>query len=238
MKKLLGATILIFTLFLLSCETGLEVNLDCTLKHTAEVINLESNILGPKDEVLINLTWTFNLGKPEGDSVIIQRSIGDSTNYTTIASITPVEEKMFYNDNDSLLTPGTTVYYRLSLANNGKIDDFISHDVEIPSAQHFYKPSVDTLGDTLNITFAQLSEFDDCKVAIYKSFSTNPDSLINLINPLFDTTLTYPDTSIQIILSDSVYPDTMVYTIRLLSSKKLELITDSSIGFRAFFKKP
>ncbi len=238
MKKYLGA-IIILTLVFLSCETGIEVNLSCTLKHTTEVINLESDILGPKNEVFINLSWKFNLGKPEGDSVIVQRSIGDSTSYTTIATVAPVEAEMYYNDNDTLLTPENTVYYRLGLINAGETNYFISFDVQIPPVQHFYEPSVDTLGDTLNITFAQLSGFDDCEVAIYKSFSTDPESLAhNLTNPLFDTTLTYPDTSIQLILPDSIYPDTMVYTIKLLSSKVLDLITDSSFGFRAFFKKP
>jgi hypothetical protein len=126
----------------------------------------------------------------------------------------------------------------LGFLNDNSVDYFITTEVAIPASQHFYKPAVDTLGDTLYITFAQLADFDACSISVYQAFTTEPESLLNLTNSLFDTALSYPDTSIIIYMPVSTYPDTMLYTIKLSSSKILTLITDTSIGFRAFFKLP
>jgi hypothetical protein len=69
---------------------------------------------------------------------------------------------------------------------------------------------------------------------------------MNLLNPVFIDTLTYPDTSVVLPIPDSVYPDTTIYTVRLLSINEVEvsqggltgLSSTISSGFRAFFKKP
>jgi hypothetical protein len=236
MKKIIGALII---LIFLSCDTGIEINLDCVLKHTTEVLKLESDLLGESEIVLVNLSWTWTLGRPDGDGIIVQRSIGDSNNFATIDTLSPIEDEMYYNDSDTILSANTLVYYRLGFLNDNSVDYFITTDISIPASQHFYEPAVDTLGDdTLHITFAQLADFDACSISVYQAFTTEPESLINLTNSLFDTALSYPDTSISIYMPESTFPDTMLYTIKLSSSKILTLITDTSIGFRAFFKLP
>lgn len=234
MKKIIGALII---LIFLSCDTGIEINLDCVLKHTTEVLKLESDLLGEREDVLVNLSWTWTLGRPDGEGIIVQRSIGDSNNFATIDTLSPIEDEMYYNDSDTILSANTIVYYRLGFLNDNDVDYFITTDISIPASQHFYEPTVDTLGgDTLHITFAQLADFDACSISVYQAFTTEPESLINLTNSLFDTALSYPDTNISIYMPDTTFPDTMLYTIKLSSSKILTLITDTSIGFRAFFK--
>ncbi len=236
MKKIIGALII---LIFLSCDTGIEINLDCVLKHTAEVLKLESDLLGEREDVLVNLSWTWTLGRPDGEGIIIQRSIGDSTHFATLDTLSPIADEMYYNDSDTILSANTLVYYRLGFLNDNSVDYFITTDVSIPASQHFYEPAEDTLGDdTLHITFAQLADFDACSISVYQAFTTEPESLVNLTNSLFDTALSYPDTNISIYMPDSTFPDTMLYTIKLSSSKILTLITDTSIGFRAFFKLP
>ncbi|MBA7512576.1 hypothetical protein ES705_04583 [subsurface metagenome] len=234
MKKIIGALII---LIFLSCDTGIEINLDCVLKHTTEVLKLESDLLGEREDVLVNLSWTWTLGRPDGEGIIIQRSIGDSTHFATLDTLSPIADEMYYNDSDTILSANTLVYYRLGFLNDNSVDYFITTDISIPASQHFYEPAVDTLGDdTLHITFAQLANFDACSISVYQAFTTEPESLINLTNSLFDTALSYPDTNISIYMPDTTFPNTMLYTIKLSSSKILTLITDTSIGFRAFFK--
>jgi len=198
---------------------------------------LESDLLGEREDVLVNLSWTWTLGRPDGEGIIVQRSIGDSNNFATIDTLSPIEDEMYYNDSDTILSANTIVYYRLGFLNDNDVDYFITTDISIPASQHFYEPTEDTLGgDTLHITFAQLADFDACSISVYQAFTTEPESLINLTNSLFDTALSYPDTNISIYMPDTTFPDTMLYTIKLSSSKILTLITDTSIGFRAFFK--
>lgn len=236
MKKMIGFLVI---LIFLSCETGIEINLDCVLKHTAEVLKLESDLLGEREDVLVNLSWTWILGTPDGEGIIVQRSVGDSTHFATLDTLSPIADEMYYNDSSSLLNANAIAYYRLGFLNDNSVDYFITTEVAIPASQHFYEPAADTLyGDTLHITFAQLADFDACSISVYQAFTTEPESLLNLTNSLFDTALSYPDTSIIIYMPDSTYPDTMLYTIKLSSSKILTLITDTSIGFRAFFKLP
>jgi hypothetical protein len=68
MKKMIGFLVI---LIFLSCETGIEINLDCVLKHTAEVLKLESDLLGEREDVLVNLSWTWILGTPDGEGIIV-----------------------------------------------------------------------------------------------------------------------------------------------------------------------
>ena len=108
------------------------------------------------------------------------------------------------------------------------------------------------LPDRLGLTgggapeFAQLLGFNDCEVSVYNAFATDPESLMNLLNPVFIDTLTYPETTLVLPMPDSTFPDTSLYTIRLLSLNEVEVSGGSltsiastiSTGFRAFFKKP
>jgi hypothetical protein len=226
---------LIFLLFLACEDVG---RLDFDLEHATTVLKLESNILGETDEVYVNFMITFILTRPSGEGIIIERSIGDSTNYVPIDTVYGVSQFMSYTDNDSILQPSSTAYYKFGFLDDNTIDYFTSVDVDIPGSQHFYSPTADTVGDTLNIIFAQVPGFNDCSIAIYELDSVEPESLLALTTSKFDTTLTYPDTSIQIYMPDSIFPDTTTYAIKLSSSKSLVLITDTSIGFRAFFKVP
>lgn len=244
MRKL--PTILV-VLLLLSCGLLDELDLDCLAWHATSVIKLESDLLGETTDISVNLVWRWLLERPSGDGIVVERSIGGTGNYVEIATISQIDTIMTYLDRDTILQPDTDVFYRLGFLDEGAIDYFKTIEVTIPSTQHFYSPLQDTIGnDTLSLAFAQLQGFNDCEVAIYRAFVTDPDSLMNLINPLFIDTLTYPDTSLIMPLPDTAYPDTTIYTVRLLSLNEVEVSqgnltnvsTTLSSGFRAFFKSP
>ncbi|MBE0432984.1 hypothetical protein IBX73_05895 [candidate division WOR-3 bacterium] len=244
MKKLLIAALV---LVLLSCDLLEEVDLGSVAWHAASVIRLESALLGEKTDISVNIAWRWLLEEPSGDGIVVERSIGSASAYVAIDTVAPIETLMTYLDRDTLLQPNTTVYYRLGFFEDGSIDYFKTVEVGLPAQQHFYAPQQDTIGDdTLTVIFAQLAGFNDCEVAIFKAFVTEPESLMNLVNPLFVDTLAYPDTVLALNLPDSVYPDTSIYTIRLLSLNEVEVSQGSltrwsttvSAGFRAFFKNP
>lgn len=229
---------LIFLLFL-SCLEDVS-RLDFDFEHATSVVKLQSAILGEEEQVYVNIMVTFILTQPPGEGIVIERSIGDTTSFAAIDTVLGVSQYMSYTDDDSLLQAGSTAYYKLGFLENDEVDYFTTEEVNIPGSQHFYEPAGDTVGDTLHITFAQVPNFNDCSIALYEFQSADPESLLNLIDPLFDTSLTYPDTALVIYLPDSIFPDTMVYTytIKISSSQSLPLITDTSVGFRAFFKNP
>lgn len=233
MKKIILAILVGF--FFVSCESGLNINLNCVLKHTTQVVKLESGILGEKTQTLVNLTWTWIL-QPPGDAVVIERST-DSTNWVVLDTMTPITAEMFFNDTDSSLIPGDTIWYNLGYISGGDIQYFITPKLVLPQAQHFYLPATDTIGnDTLNIAFAKLIGFDEYILSLYKANVTQPESLMNLQNPLWCDTLT--DTTFFLPIPDSLFADTAIYTIKIDASKVIQLLTDGSFGFRAFFKKP
>jgi hypothetical protein len=233
MKKFIFAGLI--CLFFLSCETGLNLNLNCVLKHTTQVVKLESGLLGNKTQVLVNLSWTW-IEQPSGDGVIVERST-DSTNWVMVDSLAPIAAAMTVNDTDSLLIPGDTVWYRLGYYSGADIQYFITPKLILPQSQHFYQPAADTIGnDTLNIAFAKLSGFDQYILSLFKANVTQPESLMNLKNPLWCDTLA--DTTLVLPIPDSLFADTAIYTIKIDASKVVQLLTDGSFGFRAFFKKP
>ncbi|KPJ72063.1 hypothetical protein AMJ52_07585 [candidate division TA06 bacterium DG_78] len=233
MKKLVIP--IIFLIFLMCTEDISRLDFD--FEHATTVLKLQSAILGEKEQVYINIMVTFILTQPPGEGIVIERSIGDSTSFAAIDTVLGVNQYMSYTDEDTLLEPSSTVYYRLGFLENSTVDYFTTEKVDVPGSQLFYEPSEDTLGDTLRIVFAQVSGFSDCDIALYEFTSAEPESLLNLVDPLFDTTLTYPNDTCVVYLPDSDYPDSMVYTIRISSSQSLPLITDTSVGFRAFLKE-
>ncbi|KPL08345.1 hypothetical protein AMJ86_00915 [bacterium SM23_57] len=244
MKRWVGIG-LILTIF--ACESLTEIDLDCLVWHATNVIRLESDLLGEKDDVTVHLSWRWLLTRPSSGSVVVERSIGNMDDFTLIATVTPIETVMTYLDRDTILQPNTTAFYRLGLFDGTDTDYFDTLEVTIPPVQHFYEPAQDTVGnDTLRLIFAQLPGFNDCEVSVYNAFVTDPESLMNLLNPIFVDTLTYPDTSLVLPIPDAIYPDTTIYTIRLLSLNEVEvsggnltsISSTISSGFRAFFKKP
>ncbi|MEO0142119.1 MAG: hypothetical protein ABIL15_02040 [candidate division WOR-3 bacterium] len=243
MKK----TLVLALLFLFGCETGVEINLECWIKHTAEAVRLQSQVLGQREGAIVNLTWGwihYPGQKPNIDWVIVERSISDSTHYQTLDTL-PVDSVMTFNDADTLLKPNMKVYYRLISLYGMKTDTFKVTAVDIPQAQRFYEPRTDTIGnDTLPIVFARLSGFSDYKMEIFRTQASNIESLfvmpvesllLNLTSCSFDTTIT--DTVITLFLADNVFPNNEVYAIKLTSSKEIEYITDTSVGLRLYFKK-
>gem|GEM_PF-735195 len=244
MKKLIGIAIV---LVVLACEVIDEIDLDCLVWHATSVLKLESDLLGETDDISVNLAWRWLLTRPSGDGIIVERSIGSPGNFVVIDTVVPIDTIMTYLDRDTLLQASTTVYYRLGFLNEGTVDYFDTTQIALPPLQHFYEPAQDTIGnDTLYITFAQLPGFNDCEVSIYNAYVTDPESLMNLLNPVFIDTLVYPDTSLILSMPDNIYPDTTVYTIRILSLNEVEVSMGNltnisstiSVGFRAFFKKP
>ncbi len=244
MKKVLG---MIIILAVLGCESLDEIDLDCLTWYITNVVKLESDLLGEQDDVSVNLAWRWLLTRPSGGSVVVERSIGNMNDFELIATVSPIDSVMFYLDRDTILEPNTTAYYRLGLFDGTDTDYFDTLEIMIPQVQHFYEPMQDTIGnDTLRLTFAQLSSFNDCEISLYNAFTTDPESLMNLLNPVFIDTLNYPETTLVVPLPDSAFPDTNLYTIRLLSLNEVEVSGGSitniastiSTGFRAFFKKP
>jgi len=232
MKKIFLAILIGF--FFLSCESGLNLNLNCVLKHTTQVIKLESGILGEKIQTLVNLSWIWTI-QPSGDGVVIERST-DSTNWVSLDTVAPITAEMIYNDTDSSLTPGDTIWYNLGYISGSEITYFITPRLVLPQAQRFILPdtdfvTIDTTG--LAICFAKLVDFDSFKVELFKANVTQPESLMNLKDAIWDTTIT--DTTIII----KPFPDTTLltmYTLKISSSAILEFITDGSYGFRAFIR--
>ena len=244
MKKWFGIT---FVFVILACTSITEIDLDCLVWHVTNVIKLESGLLGETDDISVHMAWRWLLTRPSSGSVVVERSIGNMDDFVLIATVTPIETVMTYLDRDTILEPNTIAFYRLGLFDGIDTDYFDTLEVAIPSVQHFYEPAQDTIGnDTLRVTFSQLPGFNDCEVSVYNAFVTDPESLMNLLNPVFIDTLTYPDTSLVLPMPDSVYPDTTFYTIRLLSLNEVEVSQGNltnissaiSSGFRAFFKKP
>jgi len=243
-KKL---SIFLVLLTFLSCGLLDEVDLGSIAWHATGVIRLESSLLGESTDISVNIAWRWLLERPSGEGIIVERSIGDASNYVVIDTVAPIETLMTYLDRDTVLQPNTEVFYRLGFLDGGSIDYFKTIEVSLPPIQHFYAPAADTIGnDTLTLIFARLQDFNDCEVSIFRAFVTDPESLMNLVNPLFIDTLIYPDTSLVLSLPDSVYADTSIYTIRLLSLNEIEVSqggltnvsTTLSSGFRAFFKNP
>jgi hypothetical protein len=233
MKRILLAFLI--GLFFLSCESGLNINLNCVLKHTTQVVKLESGLLGEKTQTLVNLSWVWTI-QPSGDGVIVERST-DSTNWVTLDTVAPITAEMIYNDTDSSLAPGDTIWYNLGYISGTEITYFITPKLVLPQAQHFWLPATDSVSidSTLHVCFAKLADFDSFKVELFKANVTQPESLMNLTNPIWDTTIT--DTSVVIV----PFPDTAVlamYTLKISSSAILQLITDGSYGFKAFIRLP
>jgi hypothetical protein len=201
-------------------------------------VKLESDLLGEREDIFINLAWSWVYDTPTGDGIIIDRSIGDSTNFTTIDTLWEIDSVMYYTDSAPVLQSGSVVYYKLGLLSGSSVEYFKSTEVSVPGSQHFYEPDNDTLFDTLlQITFKQLQDFSSCSVAVYKGFTTDPESLLYLAEPLFDTLMTYPDTTVIISVADTtIYPHFNLYTIKLFSSNSI--LTRISAGFRAFIKIP
>lgn len=240
MKRL---SVLIIALLLFTCTTGLEVNTECVLKHTAEMIVFE-NTSGNIEEALVNLTWTWVYGIPDGQGVIIERQLtGD---FDSIGYVSPIGSLMTYTDTSDLLTPNADVSYRLGFHAGTATDYFITVDLTIPQVQHFVAPDTEfiTIDDsTLTITFDALADFEETDVAIYRTSFTSIDSIINtpvetlleiLTNPLVDTTLT--GNELIVYRADTLIDPLSVHMIKISSSKigQLDYITDTSIGLRAF----
>lgn len=241
-------TVLIFALTVISCNTGLEINTECVLKHTAEMIVFE-NTAGDIDEALVNLSWTWVWGTPNGDGVIIERQL--ASDYDSIGYVSPVGSLMTFTDTSDMLGPNLDVSYRLGLLAGKAVDYFVTADFTTPGIQHFVTPDTELISiDStvpLTITFDPLSGFDETDVAIYKTSFTTIDSILNtpvetlleiLTNPLVDTTLT--GNQLIIYRADTLIDNLTVHMIKISSSKigQLDYITDTSIGLRAFMKIP
>ena len=231
-------------LFALACETGLQINTECVMKHTAETLRMETTA-STVEQVIVNLSWYWLWDTPESDGVIIERSL--DTEYDSIAFVQPVESLMTFFDTDTALHPNTEVSYRFTLLTGQARDEFSTLTFTIPAAQHFFSPDTEILdiaaGDSLEVIFSMLSGFDSTSVALYETSFSDIDSLMStpvdelvetLLNPLVDTVVT--DTILYIHGADTLIQTGSVYVVKVASSKVLELITDTSVGLRPFLR--
>lgn len=238
-------SIFLIAFVFLTCNLLDEVDLGSLAWHATSVIRMESSLLGEATDISVNVAWRWLLERPSGEGIIVERSIGDASNYVVIDTVAPIETLMTYLDRDTILQPNTAVFYRLGFLEGGSTEYFKTVEVSLPQEQHFYEPAQDTIGnEPLSVVFAQLADFNDCEVSIYRAHATDPESLMNLANLEFIDTLSYPETSL--VIPDSVYAEADIYTIRLLSLNEVEVTqggltnvsTTLSAGFRAFVKNP
>lgn len=243
MKKLLLIAALL-TMF--ACETGLELNLDIILKHTAEHVVLETT-LDTLEISIANLTWTWGIyGRPNADGVIIERQI--DAGFDSIGYVAPIETLMTFFDTTEALEPGQTVTYKLKLKSGTAIDSMYTTDFTIPEAQHFFEPDSDfeQITDTIyTIKFQDLSMFDETDVELYKTSLTDFDSLLaqpltDIITSLSDTVFSTTVTEDSVCIPTANIDTLAIYIIKLSSSamSNLDYITDTSIGLRPFIKLP
>lgn len=218
--------------------------MDCVLKHTAEVVTVESTS-NTIHKSFVNLTWTWVWQMPPGDGVIIERRI--NAGFDSIGYVQPIETLMIFNDTAAVLQPGVEVYYKLSLLSGKAVDSFCTTNFTIPPAQHFYQPDTEFVDsvNTLNITFADLAPYSETDVTLYETSLYEVDTLLGfpidhlltwLTNPVLDTTIS--DTTVTVDVSGM--DPLKVYIIRLSSSamSNLDYITDTSVGLRAFVRRP
>lgn len=246
MKRFLVISLI---LILVACNTGLEINTKCVLKHTAEMVKFE-NTAGDIEEVFVNLSWTWVYTTPNGDGVIVERQI--SSDYDSIAYVDSITSLMTFTDTSDLLKPDLAVSYRLGFLVGKSVDYFVTTHCTIPGTQHFVQPdtefiTIDTTATaTLTINFSALAGFDETDVAIYETSFSQIDSILNtpieellqiLTNPLVDTTLT--NTQLVVYGADALFGTLSFYIIKISSSKigQLDYITDTSIGLRAFMRR-
>jgi hypothetical protein len=242
MKKVLCA---LAFLIILSCESGFEINLEVILKHTQELIKVESTY-GDQEQGIVNLSWTWTFGKPAGDGIIIWRKIGAASDYDSIAYIDSIAEAMTFFYTSYSLTANIGVSYMLAMLRGKNAEHFDTTDFNMPPAHQIAQPDTEFLdlsNDTLEIVFSALSGFDTTDIAIYETSFNDVDSLLNasiddilnsLTNSKVDTTIT--GTQLTITGADTLFLLNSVYVIKLSSSSmgSLDYITDTSIGIRAF----
>jgi len=243
MKKLFLIAVLL-TMF--ACETGLELNLDVILKHTAEHVVFETT-LDTMALSIANLTWTWGIyGRPNADGVIIERQIGSG--FDSIGYVTPIETLMTFFDTTEALEPGMDVTYKLSLKSGTAIDSMYTTDFTMPEAQHFYYPDTEfiTIPDTtLLVKFQDLSTFEETDVELYKTSFTDIDSLLaqplaDIITSLSDTIFSATTTDDSVLIPATSIDTLAIYIVKISSSAMsgLDYITDTSIGLRPFTKLP
>jgi hypothetical protein len=234
----------ILTMF--ACETGLELNLDVILKHTAEHVVLETT-LDTVEMSITNLSWTWGIyGRPNANGVIIERDIGSG--FDSIGYVEPIETLMTFFDTTDALEPGRTVTYNLLLKSGTAIDSMYTTDFEIPEAQQFIEPDTDfvTMPDTIyTIKFQDLSMFEETEVELYKTSFTDFDSLLalplaDIVTSLTDTVFSATVTEDSVCIPTSNIDTLAIYIVKLSSSAMsgLDYITDTSIGLRPFIKLP
>lgn len=221
--------------FLLSCESGINLNLQVAMKTTTHVIKLEGGRLGNRTQVLVNHTWTW-IQKPTGDSVVVERSL-DSLNWEFVTAVKPITDEMTCTDTDSLLPPGDTVWYRLSYLSGTDVYYFIYPRVVLLPSQHFNSPAADTISDTLlHVDIAPISGINEYVLALYQADVAQPESLLNLMNPVWIDTLV-SQTLCNIPIAGFANG---IYTLKVSSTKiaQLNVLSDGTHGFRAFVKIP
>lgn len=245
MKKI---AVIAALLSLLACDTGIDLNLDVVLKHTAEYVVIETNIDTMALSV-VNLTWTWGIyGMPQGDGVIIERQIG--TGFDSVGYVSPIETLMTFFDTTEALEPGMDVTYQLNLRNGGSVDSIFATDFTIPGAQHFYEPATDTIDlDTLNpmlhVVFADIAMFEETDVELYKTSFTDLDSLFtqpvsDILTSLTDTIFATTTTDTVVDIDGSDIDSASIYIIKISASAMsgLDYVTDTSIGLRPFIRLP
>ncbi len=222
----------------LGCETGLNVSLDAVGKSTAEIFHIETP-LKSIDYGIIHLEWTWTVKTPEGDGIIVERSITNNKSFEIIDTISTIDSVGMYIDTDSTrIKPLTTYYYRLSLLKGGDTKEFLNFEVHTPSNVVFeLPPDTVSLSDTLVVKWKGVIDSEgklltEYKIELQEGSIDNPGEVV--VSEEFSGT---PD-------ADTFYTwkypvgtlkTNSFYIITITASKIAEHFTDTSTGKKVFF---
>ncbi|MEO0225458.1 MAG: hypothetical protein ABIL05_00745, partial [candidate division WOR-3 bacterium] len=196
MKKGLFIILAVVVFLVMVCETGIEVNLSTVKLATSNIVSVESKLLGAKRTGFTMLKWWWAITKPEvGDGIIVQYST-NNTDWRDIDTISPITDTMTFKTTDTLYVKGgARFYYKLNYWNGQNIEPFDTIEVYILPLITYVKPDSDTinlrnLAETLTVTWRTIKNkkdelIKDYKVEVYRGkITTDPDSLLNLVNPI------------------------------------------------------
>ncbi len=233
----------VIAMLIMACDSGVDVNPACIMKHTGLVTRLQSS-LDTVEIAAANLTWTWMYGISAGDGVIIERSLGSG--YDSLDYVAPIESLMIYTDISETLAAEMAVSYRLSLLTGKSVQCFDTVDFSLPAGQRIYAPDTEFVNipnDTLLISFKRIAGYDTTDLELYRTTYAVPETVLALpISSILDQMTnrvwheTTGDTIFRLSADTLLIDNNSVYVLKVSASKNpiLGFITDTSVGLVVF----
>ncbi len=244
MKKFMffGLSLIALGIVILStnCDIGINVNLEVATKHTSWIYTVSDSTLGSVSFGNVYLEWTWLAKVPTGDSVVIERSVGNKNNYQFAGSVAPLDTVMSFTDKDSsAIQPQKTIYYKLSLAKGSDVTTVTTFTVKTLPGIEITSPGFVTSfdNDSIDVVFNTIEEeqgklITSYKVRIFKA--SYPDTVSAVIDTTLNVASDAKEVRLKIGRGDKI-SENSVYTVTVTASRLIELITDTSIGNLTFF---